>query len=97
MPVRGLSFAVAVCVSLCACASTRPRESEGLSRPGASFYTAQDEGCKPVFRIERDPHERHSCWNRLWEVPAAIVVVPVAAAVIVGVATSPIWVPILVL
>jgi hypothetical protein len=40
---------------------------------------------------------RRSCWNRLWEVPAAVVVVPVALGVVVGLATAPIWGPLLLL
>jgi hypothetical protein len=57
--------------------------------------------CKPLFGAatmnKDDDARRRSCWNRLWEVPAAIVVVPVAIVVVVGVATSPIWAPILLL
>jgi len=36
---------------------------------------------------------KHSCWHRLWEVPVALVAVPVALAVL----TAPIWVPIVAL
>lgn len=54
--------------------------------------------CKPLFggvtMDERENQRRRSCWNRLWEVPAALVAVPVAVAAIVGVGTAPIWVPI---
>jgi hypothetical protein len=39
----------------------------------------------------------HSCWNRLWEVPTAIVAYPTATVVLVGVVTSPVWVPLLLL
>ena len=58
-------------------------------------------GCKPLFgALTMDEHEnerRRSCWNRLWEVPTAIVVVPVTIGVIVGLATAPIWGPLLLL
>ena len=37
----------------------------------------------------------HSCWNRIWEVPAAIVLYPAVVGVAVGVITSPIWVPLI--
>ena len=53
--------------------------------------------CRPFFVYpSRDWGEgapRHSCWNRLWEVPAALVAVPVALAVL----TAPVWVPIVLL
>ncbi len=51
----------------------------------------------PFFRNEWLEDHRHSCWNRLWEVPAAAIFYPVAAAGIIGVITAPIWVPILLL
>lgn len=57
--------------------------------------------CKPLFgAIAMDPREnerRRSCWNRLWEVPTALVAVPITAGIIVGVATAPIWAPLLLL
>jgi hypothetical protein len=57
--------------------------------------------CKPLFgAITMDPREnerRRSCWNRLWEVPTAVVVVPITVGVIVAAATSPIWVPLVLL
>jgi hypothetical protein len=57
--------------------------------------------CKPLFggvsMDARENERRRSCWNRLWEVPTAIVVVPVAIGVIVAGATAPIWVPLVLL
>jgi hypothetical protein len=46
---------------------------------------------------ERNANKRHSCWNRVWEVPTAIVAYPVAAVIMVGLVTSPIWLPLLLL
>lgn len=44
-----------------------------------------------------DPEEkkRHSCWNRVWEVPTAVVVYPAAVVILVGLVTSPVWLPLL--
>lgn len=57
--------------------------------------------CKPLFggvtMDSRENERRRSCWNRLWEVPTAIVVVPIAVGVIVAGATAPIWVPLVLL
>ncbi len=41
--------------------------------------------------------KRHSCAHRLWEVPAAAVAYPTIAVVVVGIATAPIWLPVLIL
>ena len=53
--------------------------------------------CRPFFIVPSldwgTGAPNHSCWNRLWEVPAALVAVPVALAII----TAPVWVPIVVL
>ena len=38
---------------------------------------------------------RRSCWNRVWEVPAAIVLYPALVVICVGVVTAPVWVPLL--
>ena len=57
--------------------------------------------CKPLFGAltmdARENERRRSCWYRLWEVPAALVAVPVTVGVLVGVATAPIWAPLLLL
>lgn len=54
--------------------------------------------CRPLFTMDRDEDaRRRSCWNRLWEVPAAVVVYPVGAAVLIGLGSSAIWVPLLLL
>ena len=55
--------------------------------------------CRPLFRTpnydEREAGPRRSCWHRLWEVPAALIVYPVAVVVVLGIATAPIWVPVI--
>jgi hypothetical protein len=54
--------------------------------------------CRPLFPSadgERGP--QRSCWNRLWEVPAAVVLVPLAAVGVAAVVTAPIWVPLVLL
>jgi hypothetical protein len=82
-----------------ACASL-DKENEAFlegDRPHSAASKHDTGNCKPWFvSPARDWGEgapRHSCWNRLWEVPAAIVVAPVAIAIV----TAPIWVPIVVL
>ena len=52
--------------------------------------------CRSLFPFKRKEWEearRHSCWNRLWEVPAAVVFYPTVAVIAVGIITAPIWVP----
>ena len=52
--------------------------------------------CRPLFTLKHEEDvQRHSCWNRLWEVPAAAVAYPVGIAVVLGACTSAIWVPLL--
>ena len=67
----------------------------------AAYAIAPETGtCRtlfPFFRNEWLEDHRHSCWNRLWEVPAAAIFYPVAAAGLIGAITSPIWVSILLL
>jgi hypothetical protein len=57
--------------------------------------------CKPLFGAvtmdARENERRRSCWNRLWEVPTAVVAVPITIGIIIGVATAPIWGPIVLL
>jgi hypothetical protein len=68
----------------------------------SAYSVAAETGrCKPLFGAltmdSRENERRRSCWNRLWEVPTAVVVVPVTVGVIVGLATAPIWGPLLLL
>ncbi len=56
--------------------------------------------CSPIFASLSDAwaaEKRRSCAHRLWEVPAAIVAYPTLGVLIVGLATAPIWLPILIL
>ncbi len=68
--------------------SERPRSVSAKNDTGA---------CRPWFvSPSRDWGEgapKHSCWNLLWEVPAAAVAVPLA----LGLVTAPVWVPIILL
>jgi hypothetical protein len=67
----------------------------------STYAIAPETGtCKPLLPfLTKDWQEdkRHSCWNRLWEVPTAVVVYPTAAVIFVGVVTAPVWVPLLLL
>lgn len=86
--VRPLLLFLLLLTSACASA---PRPAFFDERPRS---TASDTGaCKPLFILWDDDVPKRSCWHRLWEVPAALVVVPTA----LGVITAPVWVPILLL
>ena len=78
--------------------AARAGDDWDLSAYGVAPETGR---CKPLFGAltmdARENDRRRSCWNRLWEVPTAIVAVPIAVGVIVGAATAPIWAPILLL
>lgn len=83
-----------------ACASAENREREAFldgDRPHSASSKDDTGRCKPWFvSPSRDWGEgapKHSCWNRFWEVPTAIVVVPVALAIM----TAPVWAPIVLL
>ena len=56
--------------------------------------------CKPLLPFlikDWEEDKRHSCWNRVWEVPTAVVVYPTVAVLFVGLVTAPVWVPLLLL
>lgn len=77
-------------------------EASGGGWDMSGYPVAAETGrCRPLLRapsIEGDQEpRRHSCWNRLWEVPAALVAYPVGAALIIGGCTAPIWIPLLLL
>lgn len=82
-----------------ACASAdKERESFLDGDRPHSVSSKNDTGsCKPWFvspsRDWGDGAPRHSCFNLIWEIPTAIVVVPVALAIV----TAPVWAPILLL
>lgn len=65
----------------------------------SGFEVERETGrCRPLFpSVDEEAQRRHSCWNRLWEVPAALVVYPVAVVLLVGAVTAPVWVPIVLL
>lgn len=92
-------LALLVLLLLGACASLDREDGPFLDGDRAhSASSKHDTGsCKPWFvSPARDWGEgapKHSCWNRLWEVPAALVVAPIAIAIV----TAPVWAPILVL
>jgi len=53
--------------------------------------------CRPLFGAvgldSRTSPENESCWNRFWEIPAAVVLAPVVVVGVLGIATAPIWAP----
>ncbi|MBI5247785.1 MAG: hypothetical protein HY923_11460 [Elusimicrobia bacterium] len=78
----------------CATADTE----KGFLDSERQVAAAPDTGsCRPFFIAPSldwgSGAPKHSCWHRLWEVPAALVAVPVALAII----TAPVWLPIVVL
>lgn len=81
------------------CASLSEKDQAFLDgdRAHSTSAKAATGACKPWFvSPSRDWGEgapKHSCWNLLWEVPVAIVAVPVALAII----TAPVWAPIVLL
>jgi hypothetical protein len=94
--MNGARVLLLAAVLAAGCATAPPRPAA----PAGQAPVAEDSGgCKPFFHDDMlkawdaAPEERHSCWNRLWEIPAAIVVVPIALAVV----SAPIWVPIVLL
>ncbi|MFO0774247.1 MAG: hypothetical protein U0172_06255 [Nitrospiraceae bacterium] len=55
--------------------------------------------CAPLFAPFSDTwaaEKRRSCAHRFWEVPVAVVVYPTLGALILGVVTSPVWLPLLI-
>ncbi len=81
------------------CASLSKQDEAFLEGDRAHSTSAKNDtgSCRPWFvRPDKDWGEgapKHSCWNLAWEIPAAIVTVPLALALI----TSPVWVPIVLL
>ncbi len=94
--MRRAAFLSLLLLGACATADTE-RGFLNEERPSRVSTEADTGSCKPFFvKPSRDWGEgaaRHSCWHRLWEVPAALVVAPVALAIV----TAPIWVPIVLL
>lgn len=87
----------ALCLTGCA---TSGRRSAFERDEDAAILQADEGACKPLLgylELDRDEEKRHSCWNRVWEVPAALVAYPVAGAVLLGAVTAPVWVPLILL
>ena len=73
----------------------------------AAYLTESESGaCRPLmnpllYAFDADwewkSSRLHSCWHRVWEVPTAVVVYPVVAGFLVGLITSPVWGPMLLL
>jgi len=81
-----------------ACAGAEERGSFlDSERPSKISAEADTGSCRPFFVApSRDWGEgsaKHSCWNLLWEVPAAVITVPIALAIL----TAPVWLPIVML
>lgn len=98
--LRAIVFCAVLTGCLGACATTEPSRRGSVIEPRA-VGTRLTGACKPFFiSPTTDSPENvppHSCWNRLWEVPTALAIAPVAIVIIVGVVASPIWVPLLLL
>lgn len=66
----------------------------------SAYAIAPESGrCEPLFAPLSDAwtaQKRRSCAHRIWEVPAALVAYPTIGAVVLGVATAPVWLPLLI-
>jgi hypothetical protein len=82
-------------LAACAPGSRRGEAARAESAPAAE---GGERLCRPLLPgpdwEERPPH---ACSNRLWEVPAAIVLYPLLVGVGLGLVTAPIWVPLILL
>ncbi len=83
-----------LCLLLLGACASLDKERDGLFEPKSASTQAATGMCKPFFvspfRNWDTAAPRHSCWNRIWEIPTAIVVTPIALAAM----TAPIWAPI---
>ena len=104
----GLALVLSLVLCLTGCAASRGKPKDALQAPPAGGEAGAQEpaldeetgSCRPLLRyltveFDEDKDVRHSCWNRVWEVPAAIVLYPTAAVILAGAVTSPIWVPLI--
>jgi hypothetical protein len=77
------------------CASNGAKASPTNDQEAAAADSMDTGGCRPWFEDSplwsNAPAPRHSCWNLVWEVPATLVAVPL----FLGIATAPVWAPIL--
>jgi hypothetical protein len=82
-----------------ACASSESKRPQFLDEPPKKAAAAPSStgSCRPWFvdspLWSNEEPAKHSCWNLLWEVPTAMVAVPVA----LGFLSAPIWVPLVLL
>jgi hypothetical protein len=104
MRQTALFLSLGLCLAGCASSGAGRRdvfdERSGDFGAQPPALRAEADSCKPLLRyLDLDPEEnkRHSCWHRVWEVPAALVAYPAATAVLLGVVTAPVWVPLLLL
>jgi hypothetical protein len=95
--VRQAALLSLLLLGACASADTERGGFLDSDRPSKVAAEADTGSCRPFFVApSRDWGEgsaKHSCWNRLWEIPAAIITVPIALALL----TAPVWVPIVLL
>jgi hypothetical protein len=94
--VRRAALLSLLLLGACASADTEKGFLDSERRPSVS--AKNDTGsCRPWFvspmKDWGEGGPKHSCWNLLWEVPTAIVAVPLA----LGVITAPVWVPLVLL
>ena len=92
--------AVLLCLLLLGACASLDKENEAFlegDRPHSASAKHDRGKCKPWFvSPDRDWGQgapKHSCWNRLWEVPVALVAAPIAIAIV----TAPVWAPIVLL
>jgi hypothetical protein len=95
--VRAAALLSLLLLGACASADTERGSFLDSDRPRAISSEKDTGSCRPWFvnpgRDWGEGANKHSCWNLLWEVPAAIIAVPAALAFV----TAPIWVPIVLL
>lgn len=95
MNFKPLVCAVLLLLGACASGGRKADSTDGLSLNAAE---GSPRLCKPLLPgpdwEERPPH---ACSNRVWEVPAAIVVYPLLIGVGLAIVGAPIWVPLLLL
>ena len=95
--MRRIALLALLLTGACASADTERESFLDGDRPHSASSKADTGSCKPwfvaPFRDWGEGAPKHSCWNLLWEVPTAIVTVPIALAVM----TAPVWGPIVLL
>ena len=95
--MRRAWLAVALLLAGCAAGDERRAWGDPRAEPAAETAAATG-GCRPLLpSADWEEGPKHSCWHRVWEVPAALVVYPVAFAIGAAVITAPIWGPVLLL